>query len=1410
MFVSILWIAPQAGMAQTAAMQAQTRAIKWLLEHQNPVGSWGDERREVLTTAVALKALRDAGVSAPQLRRAEAFLLEKRPSGNADLALAVNALRESALPLDESRMLTDLTQRSGYSIGIGSGNPSYTPIGFGFPSWLHAIPAYPTLRGWGGRASEQTALADSGAPIESVALSGLAASTVAGEARNTLTDARIDGAGQDSWPLAVRPVSEALAPWTAPALEITGVVFSTARALLAIQAVPAGQRTAAESNALVDGSAWLRAQARADGGFGDSAKSSVEETSLAYRALRATGTPASDSVLTSALSTYLVPRQISLATDPDRGSWNRDAYQTAMALSALVASGLTLDTDGDGTADAIDTNDDGDGAADSVDAFPLDSTQTADLDLDGLGDGIDVDLDGDGFCNAAQVPAATRIFALDGERRLWTGTRAVTADETTTVFQGTGSLKVTSSGDPYPNVPFGVYPSDRTITGDWDGDGLTDPGIARVVGNGWQFHLRRGGAIDIRSFGGSTNPATEYPITGDWDGDGITEVGVARLLSGTLTFFLDKDTGAEQFGFGITGDVPVTGDWDGNGTTDVGIYRRNASVSQFHLRTLPTTTIYNFGPTGTTPAVTAITGDWDGDRRSEVGVAYVSSQLQFDLRLRSGSTETHFFGSNVVGAGADVPLTGDWDQDGITEPGLARPSGSAWLFFQNHEKSAVLAVRPLDHERWTDSSVVLDVFVPQATYDAFPTSGALGVRLGSTSGLANNWRSLRVDKAALTPNAWQTLTIPANSSTLARESRGLLQLDDITAIGLEFSVNNINGLRDVYFDNVRVLPSTSNGVAGVCVGSDAYPSDKLAHSNTDGDSLADPFDDDIDGDGFLNLVDLFPFQFSEWEDLDRDGIGDSVDSDDDGDGIADAIDNCPPPRGKCAWSIKNFTKNTHAESASVLSSTNRIAYLRPLTPGTDTEVFEHQIAPDGGILLTNDSVEQTSLRISGENATWLAGYSGGEPELFLSRAGVPPTLPITNNTETEEQPDLSSSFILWQSAQGTASEIYSYDLSAGAPVPVRLTNNTVEDRDPRIGGDIGAWLRRGTPDLDVTLRDLRTGVVVVPDNNTQDETLLAVDRQSGAYVGWCVPSTSTPGDPLRNCSLYRVADGNITTFATNARVGAIAIFGTYVVWRDDAPPGRLMLYNRATGAAAVQIPSSEGVGLQPVISATHVAWENGENPRNVSIHEIATNKTTQLSAHFSDLAVGPEGLAPSLIGSSVTWVGWDEINSRTDVFLARRNPPHCDDGLDNDLDGATDFPADPQCASLTDPSETNEVDADTDGVYDQMDNCTNTANINQVDADGDGYGNACDADFNNTGATTTGDFITWSECNNRSAGTPGGPVDDPLCAESDMNGSGLVNTGDFSLYQAEAAAPATPGPSGLPCASPSAVNCFTP
>ena len=80
-------------------------------------------------------------------------------------------------------------------------------------------------------------------------------------------------------------------------------------------------------------------------------------------------------------------------------------------------------------------------------------------------------------------------------------------------------------------------------------------------------------------------------------------------------------------------------------------------------------------------------------------------------------------------------------------------------------------------------------------------------------------------------------------------------------------------------------------------------------------------------------------------------------------------------------------------------------------------------------------------------------------------------------------------------------------------------------------------------------------------------------------------------------------------------------------------------------------------------------------------------------------------------------------------------------------------------------------DADDDGVYDYQDNCINIANASQTDSDGDGYGNACDADLNESGLVDAGDLTLFKS------------VYMSADADADFNDSGYVDAGDLTIFK---------------------------
>jgi hypothetical protein len=81
------------------------------------------------------------------------------------------------------------------------------------------------------------------------------------------------------------------------------------------------------------------------------------------------------------------------------------------------------------------------------------------------------------------------------------------------------------------------------------------------------------------------------PVTGDWNGDGVTDLGVYDRTTSTFTLRLSDPAGLDWLAsvkFGKAYSLPVTGDWDGNGRTDVGVWV--PSTATYSLRMAPSPT----------------------------------------------------------------------------------------------------------------------------------------------------------------------------------------------------------------------------------------------------------------------------------------------------------------------------------------------------------------------------------------------------------------------------------------------------------------------------------------------------------------------------------------------------------------------------------------------------------------------------------------------------------------------------------------------------------------------------------------------------------------------------------------------------------------------------------------------------
>ena len=218
-----------------------------------------------------------------------------------------------------------------------------------------------------------------------------------------------------------------------------------------------------------------------------------------------------------------------------------------------------------------------------------------------------------------------------------------------------------SAGQPDLQITFGQA-GDQPLAGDWNGDGIDEPGVFRPSTG--QFLLLLNSAVVTINFG----QGNDLAVVGDWDGNGVDTPGVFnpnndqwRLTNGLNGQNVNNNTPVVNFSFtfGQNGsDIPIAGDWDGNGIDSIGVVK-SSDASWFLSNSFQGTidiTPFVFGPIGAKP----VAGDWNGDGIHTIGVFDSSTAT---MALNNTNSAGNRVGDIVfsVGQKGDIPLAGDWD-----------------------------------------------------------------------------------------------------------------------------------------------------------------------------------------------------------------------------------------------------------------------------------------------------------------------------------------------------------------------------------------------------------------------------------------------------------------------------------------------------------------------------------------------------------------------------------------------------------------------------------------------------------------------------------------------------------------------------------------------------------------------------
>jgi hypothetical protein len=491
-----------------------------------------------------------------------------------------------------------------------------------------------------------------------------------------------------------------------------------------------------------------------------------------------------------------------------------------------------IDTDGDGIADATDTDDDADGIADLEDFRPLDT------DNDGTPNNTDTDDDGDGIADAMEP---TQLLDSDNDNI----PNATDTDDDNDGVLDTVEYGTLSAFSPLPDVDGDGKP-DLIDVIDTDGDGLPDNTDTDDDADGLLD------TVDFRPLDTDNDGINNATDTDD-DGDGIADA----VEIGALKLDTDNDS------------IPNTTDLDDDGD---GIPDATEQGTLSNTVALP-----DADGDGLPDLADAI--DTDGDGFADIvdiddDADGIDDNLDFrpldtDNDGTNNATDTDDDGDGIADA-AEPAAALDTDNDGMPNTtDLDDDNDGITDLVEEGTLSSTVALPDGDGDGLPD------------LIDALDTDG---------DGIADNTDNDDdadgiFDSVDFLPLDTDNDNIP-NADDSDDDGDGIADATETAALRLDTDNDNIPNTTDDDDDNDGILDIDEDGTPSKTsalpdADADGIP-DIIDQLDTDGDGVADVTDTDDDGDGIADAVDFLPL------DTDNDNTPNATDTDDDGDGILDA------------------------------------------------------------------------------------------------------------------------------------------------------------------------------------------------------------------------------------------------------------------------------------------------------------------------------------------------------------------------------------------------------------------------------------------------------------------------------------------------------------------------------------------
>jgi uncharacterized delta-60 repeat protein len=217
----------------------------------------------------------------------------------------------------------------------------------------------------------------------------------------------------------------------------------------------------------------------------------------------------------------------------------------------------------------------------------------------------------------------------------------------------------------------------QSITGDFSGDGISDPAV----------YIPSQGVFAIGDSSGKTagevvpfgvpGAGQTIPALGNYFNPGQADIA-AYIVSQGVYAILDPTgkTAGEAIAFGIPGagqTIPAPGNYYGTGVDDVAVYLVNSGV--FAIKDPTGKTVgkeVQFGIPGAGQSI-PVPGDYYGTGQDDIAV-YLAASGTWAIQDPTGKTSGEMIAFGQAGIGNSIPVPGDYDGSGKTELAVYIPS----------------------------------------------------------------------------------------------------------------------------------------------------------------------------------------------------------------------------------------------------------------------------------------------------------------------------------------------------------------------------------------------------------------------------------------------------------------------------------------------------------------------------------------------------------------------------------------------------------------------------------------------------------------------------------------------------------------------------------------------------------------